>query len=148
MKGFKDFINEKIEGTIDTPYAGIDESLVSFILESFNVRTQMHIYHLLTKSHAEHLAIGEFYDSLLGSIDSISEMSIGLGLESNESTKKSFDLEFSYDKQILLEEIKAYRDSVVYMLEETDSDSVLSINNAISDIQSSIDTLLYKLQLK
>jgi len=148
MKGFKDFVNERIDGNIETPYDGIDESLVSFILESFNVRTQMHIYHLLTKSYAEHIAIGAFYDSISSTTDSIAEMSIGLGLSSNESSKKSFELDFSYDKATLLESVNSYRESVVYMLEETDSESILSINDALISIQSSIDTFLYKLQLK
>jgi hypothetical protein len=135
---------EKLE--VQGVKSGTDEKLVEFILESFNVRTQTHIYHLLTKSYADHMAIGEFYDKLLESIDSISEMSIGLNISTNTKAYES-KLVFNYDKAVLINEIKDYRETVTSLLETTDVTSLMSINDAIMTIQAAIDMLLYKLQL-
>jgi hypothetical protein len=135
---------EKLE--VQGVKSGTDEKLVEFILESFNVRTQTHIYHLLTKSYADHMAIGEFYDKLLESIDSISEMSIGLNISTNTKAYES-KLVFNYDKATLINEIKDYRETVTSLLETTDVTSLMSINDAIMTIQAAIDMLLYKLQL-
>jgi len=138
-------IVEKLEAK--TIESGTDEKIVGFILESFNVRTQTHIYHLLTKSYAEHMAIGEFYDKLLSAIDSISEMSIGLNISTSTEPYNS-TLVFDYNKDTLINEIKEYRNSVTSLLETTDTSSLMGINDAIMSIQASIDMLLYKLQLK
>ena len=46
------------------------EKLVSFLLHS---RTQIHIYHLQTTSFAEHLALGGYYDDIVGLVDGLVE---------------------------------------------------------------------------
>lgn len=46
------------------------EELVSQLLHS---RTQTHIYHLQTKSFAEHMALGGYYDEIVDLIDGLVE---------------------------------------------------------------------------
>ncbi len=46
------------------------EELISQLLHS---RTQTHIYHLQTKSFAEHMALGSYYDGVVGLIDGLAE---------------------------------------------------------------------------
>ena len=123
-----------------------DSKLIGFILESLNLRTQTHIYHLLTKSYSEHVAIGAFYDALIGSVDSIAEMSIGLDINTDNGNS-NHSLTFSYKKSKLIEEIKDYRETINSLLEATDTASLAGINDAIMGIQAQVDTLLYKLQL-
>ena len=43
---------------------------MSYLLHS---RTQVHIYHLQTKSYAEHVALGGYYDGIVGLVDGIIE---------------------------------------------------------------------------
>ena len=46
------------------------ENLLSILLHSV---TQTHVFHLQTKSYAEHIAIGEFYDGMNGLVDRLAE---------------------------------------------------------------------------
>ena len=46
------------------------EKLISYLLHS---RTQIHIYHLQTNSFAEHMALGGYYDGVVGLIDGLVE---------------------------------------------------------------------------
>ena len=46
------------------------EELLSQLLHS---RTQTHIYHLQTKSFAEHMELGGYYDGVVGLIDGLAE---------------------------------------------------------------------------
>lgn len=46
------------------------EQLISTLFEA---RTQTHIFHLQTKSYAEHIALNEFYDSIIGLVDGLVE---------------------------------------------------------------------------
>ena len=44
-----------------------------FISTLFASRTQAHIYHLQTKSYAEHMALQEYYEGIVDMIDAIVE---------------------------------------------------------------------------
>lgn len=39
----------------------------------FQSRNQAHIYHLQTASYAKHIALNEYYDGIIGLIDSVAE---------------------------------------------------------------------------
>lgn len=53
-------------------------SCPSFIVQSFAVRTSAHLLHLSTKSYAQHVALGDFYDALLDLTDKYAEVYMGL----------------------------------------------------------------------
>ena len=136
---FKTYINEQINIQSNT-------DLTPFILESFGLVTQTHVYHLLTKSYAEHVAIGEFYEGLEGCVDVIAESAIGLGLNLTE-TPVNTELVMSYNKQTMIENIENYRNNVSDLIQKTNHKSIMSINEKLISIQQLIDNLLYKLQL-
>ena len=49
-----------------------------FIARAFAVRTAAHLAHLRSRSYAEHVALGGFYDALIGLVDSYAEAYQGL----------------------------------------------------------------------
>lgn len=49
-----------------------------FIGKLFSCRDSVHLAHLKTQSYAQHIALGEYYDSLLDLIDSLCESYQGL----------------------------------------------------------------------
>ena len=140
---FKHYMSESLQ---DTTGSAIDIEIVQFILESFNLATQAHIYHLVTKSYAEHIAIGDFYEGLRSCVDTISESSIGLGLSIQNSLYHS-ELSFTYNKEEFISKLKNYRTTVSNLIQETNKNSIMSINDNFISVQQLIDTLLYKLQL-
>lgn len=48
-----------------------------FVKNAFEIRNQAHLWHLQTRLHPEHEALGEFYDSWLGLTDSFIETFAG-----------------------------------------------------------------------
>lgn len=49
-----------------------------FVARAFAVRTAAHLAHLQSRSYAEHVALGGFYDSLVDLVDSYAEAYQGL----------------------------------------------------------------------
>lgn len=43
------------------------------IISCFHARTAAHVFHLQTRSYAEHKALNEFYDEIIGLTDSFAE---------------------------------------------------------------------------
>lgn len=53
-------------------------SCPDFIAYSLSVRTAAHLQHLSTKSYAQHMALGDFYDALSDLTDKYAEVYMGL----------------------------------------------------------------------
>ena len=53
-------------------------SCPDFIAQSFAVRTAAHMLHLRSNSYAQHMALGDFYDTLTGLADKYAEVYMGL----------------------------------------------------------------------
>lgn len=53
-------------------------SCPEFVAHSFAVRTAAHVAHLMSRSYAEHVALGDFYDALLDLVDKYAEIHMGL----------------------------------------------------------------------
>ena len=136
-----------IEKTAEKKVIKNSKAIIDYTLEGFKVATQTHIYHLLTKSYAQHMAIGEFYDSIQSCIDAIAEKSIGLGLVADGSMHPT-ELVFAFDDAALIALAKQFREKTITLIGLTSDNSVLSINDDLINIQAAIDNLLYKLQLK
>ena len=140
---FRKYITESIA---DKTGVNLDNLLVQFTLESFNMVTQAHIYHLLTKSYAEHIAIGDFYESLGGCIDIIAETAIGMDIEVSAS-EHNYNLQFAYTRDDLRFKLADYRNLVSTLIEKTNNKNIMSINDKLINIQQLIDNLNYKLEL-
>ena len=113
--------------------------LVSYLLHS---ATQVHIFHLQTKSYAEHKALNEYYDSIIGLVDTLVESFQGkydiisgyenynlIGYENTANTIKYF--------KALLKTVEDLRVSV-----KEDS----NLQNEIDNIVTLITSTLYKLR--
>lgn len=100
--------------------------------------TQAHIFHLQTKSYAEHMALGAYYDSIVDLADSLIEAYQGMyGIVKGYDMARMYDysdpcdyfkklhkqVESSYkqfpdsDLQNILDEIKTLLKSTIYKLE-------------------------------
>lgn len=124
----------------------LDKLIIQYLLVSLNIANQTHIFHLLTKSHSEHIAIGDFYDSVREAVDSLAELSIGMGLDTVKENK-DVKLEWMYNKNVLLAIVEEYRKNTNELIELTNDSSLMGINNVLIEIQSCIDNLNYKLGL-
>ncbi len=141
--GFKDFLNESLQ---DVSGTSIDKELSEFVLSSLLFVAQTHVYHLVTKSYAEHVAIGEFYTCLQGATDGLAEQAIGLGIEQTDSDIYA-NIGYGYSKEILINQLNIYRGDLTRVIEATNTGSLMGINDTLVGIQTAIDSLLYKLQL-
>lgn len=47
------------------------------IARAFSARNITHFHHLTSKSYAEHMALGEFYENIVGAVDVLAECYIG-----------------------------------------------------------------------
>jgi DNA-binding ferritin-like protein len=95
------------------------EDILSVLLHS---RTQAHVFHLQTKSFAEHKALNEYYDSIVGVMDGIAEAWQGkygiikykniVGLEQYAS-KEQVITYFEKVLKIVAEKRKAIKESFI-----------------------------------
>ena len=66
-------LNESFEFT-EAPKV---EAINAFVNKSLWMVTQYHIWHLQTKDHSEHMAVGRFYENLNYLLDKVAENFIG-----------------------------------------------------------------------
>lgn len=109
------------------------------VTKVFATRNAIHTGHWKTKSYAEHVALGDFYDGLIDKIDSIVEMYQG-----------AFDLIGNIDSEPVVgkdlirhitEEAKWINDN-----RETISGDICAIENALDDLAGLYFHTLYKLR--
>lgn len=139
--GFLDYLNEKLEGN----GGNIDAEVTKYVMDALIFSAQTHIYHLLTKSYADHMAIGDFYEGLEEEVDKLAEQAIGAGLEGSEIITPS--LYFVYTKETLISQVNMFKDSTTELLQKTEVPNLMNLNDVLIAIQTLCDTLLYKLQL-
>jgi cobalamin biosynthesis protein CobT len=118
-----------------------NEDFCEMVCKILHSRNQAHIFHLQTQSYAEHKALNDYYDGVLGLFDGIVESYQGkYGII---KTYKTFKIEqyknckktISYFER-LLDDIDNLRESV--------EDSY--IQNQIDTVQELINSTLYKLK--
>jgi hypothetical protein len=134
MEQEEDKTEEKTEGGGN----GNFEQLVSKLLHS---RNQTHIFHLQTKSYAEHIALNDFYDGVLGLFDGLIESYQGKygiisnykcdGFENYKSGEQVINYLKGLDKDI---------DSLRKSIKES------FLQNQIDTVQELIYSTLYKLR--
>lgn len=118
-----------------------NEDFCEMVCKILHSRNQAHIFHLQTQSYAEHKALNDYYDGVLGLFDGIVESYQGkygiiksyktFKIEQYKNCKKTI----SYFER-LLDDIDNLRESV--------EDSY--IQNQIDTVQELINSTLYKLK--
>lgn len=112
-------------------------SCSQFTADSFAVRTAIHLAHILARSYAQHIALGNFYEALTDKVDAYIEVYIGLG---NQVTSfPSSALPTGDPIQILTE----YLDTVT--LEMSEDHASESLKNILAEIEELTARTLYKL---
>lgn len=110
-------------------------ALISMLFEA---RTQAHIFHLQSKSYAQHVALGSYYDNLISLADSIAENYQG-----------RYDIISSYPKVSvntadpikMIEQVRSWIDK-----NRKDCGKETEIQNLIDEVQSLHNSTLYKLK--
>jgi hypothetical protein len=126
---------------IEDDSEGSNDSFCEMVCQMLHSQKQAHIFHLGTKSYAEHMALNSYYSEIDDLVDGIIESYQGkYGLLTNYKSYKNQT--YKNKKQVLkyfmglLETIEENRDSV--------DDSYLQ--NQIDTVQELIYSTLYKLK--
>lgn len=113
-------------------------SCPDFIAYSLSVRTATHLLHLSTRSYAEHMALGDFYESLSDLTDKYAEVYMGLNDQVTSWPSKTPPLGSAIEvlSDFLL---KARREQK----EDNDSQALLNI---LAELEELTAQTLYKLK--
>lgn len=110
-----------------------------FILSLLHSATNTHILHWQTKSFAEHMALGEFYEALPGLIDTLVEATQGVTGEIIE-----FPADYYPPAEDGLTELLELREFFIENRDVMPKDR--EIQNLLDGIGDQIDSTLYKLR--
>ena len=114
------------------------------INDLFLARTRIHQAHLMTKSFAQHIALGDLYESLLDLTDKLAEVWQGaheqLSLTTQPDGSGNLQLDMT-DPAALLASLYSWSVEIKSMLESEDS----YIQNIWDEIQATIAQAKYKI---
>ena len=121
---------------LDSNTKGTIENLVSHV---FALRNAAHVAHWRTKSFAQHMALGSFYDEVIDQIDAIVEAYQGQG-KLIGSVQGLFVTETNIEPVIRseMEWIRSVRDKV--------ANGNTELQNLIDDLIGTYSTTVYKLK--
>ena len=115
-----------------------NESAAAFVSVLFHSATVTHFMHLQTKSFAQHMALGEYYDAIVELADKWAEAYQGCY---DIITGYPKDFHLATDPVKYLTQIKDFVDDI---RKDLPQDSEL--NNLVDGIADQIDSTLYKLR--
>jgi hypothetical protein len=131
---------EKEESDDDEPKES-NEGFCEMVCQLLHSQTQVHIFHLGTKSYAEHKALQKYYESIDGIVDGIIESYQGqYGLLTDY---KSYKNETYKNKKQVLKYFMGLLDTIDEKRESVD-DSYLQ--NQIDTVEELIYSTMYKLR--
>jgi DNA-binding ferritin-like protein len=120
--------------------ANYEKPVAQFVAVLLHSGTITHMQHLATKSYAQHVALGEFYNAIIELADTYAEAYSG-AYEQIPITAYSNDFSVTKDPEAYLQMIKRYVDAHRKNLPD---DSALQ--NIVDEIVGQIDSTLYKLR--
>ena len=110
-----------------------------FVLVLLHAATNAHLLHLRSKSYAEHMALGTFYEELPGLVDVVAESIQGLKGELLE-----YPIDYFAPEATALDELLSLQEYVKVERKELPQDS--EVQNAIDAIAELINSTVYKLR--
>ena len=110
-----------------------------FLLTLLHAATNAHILHFRTKSYAQHMALGSFYEELPGLVDGLVEAIQGLTGELIE-----FPQDYYAPADTPLQELEDLKEYVKENRKTLPDDS--EIQNLVDEIADLINTTTYKLK--
>ena len=129
-------IRMKIREQEETSGSPIEE-LSSRLLQS---QTQSHVFHLQTKSYAEHKALQKYYENIDGLVDDLIETYQGEN-DIIENYKSLPMLKYESKQQVI-----SYFNELMEMVRELSEDFPSYLKNIVDDIEVLINSTLYKLK--
>ena len=114
-------------------------SCPSFIIQCFAVRTSAHLLHLSSTSYAQHIALNEFYDALLGLTDQYAEVYMGL-----EGQIKSWPGPATVERKDPIVLLEDFLESV--QAEVADDIDSQALTNILAEMEALTAQSLYKLR--
>jgi hypothetical protein len=115
-----------------------NESAAAFVSVLFHSATVTHFMHLQTKSFAQHMALGEYYDAIVELADKWAEAYQGCY---DIITNYPKDFHLATDPVKYLTQIKDFVDDI-----RKDLPSESQLQNIVDEIADQIDSTLYKLR--
>ena len=115
-----------------------NESAAAFVSVLFHSATVTHFMHLQTKSFAQHMALGEYYDAIVDLADKWAEAYQGCY---DIITNYPKDFHLATDPVKYLTQIKEFVDNI-----RKDLPSESQLQNIVDEIADQIDSTLYKLR--
>jgi hypothetical protein len=116
------------------------DSCPKFIAECFALRTAIHFAHLSSKSYAQHVALGDFYDTLLTLTDKYAEVFMGLEGQVPASKWPSVELPSGEPISMLEDFLAAIED------EEAEDEDSQALLNILAEMEELTAQTLYKLR--
>jgi len=118
--------------------AKYNESAAAFVSVLFHSATVTHFMHLQTKSFAQHMALGEYYDAIVELADKWAEAYQGCY---DIITNYPKDFHLASEPVKYLTQIKDFVDDL-----RKDLPSESQLQNIVDEIADQIDSTLYKLR--
>ena len=115
-----------------------NESAAAFVSVLFHSATVTHFMHLQTKSFAQHMALGEYYDAIVELADKWAEAYQGCY---DIITNYPKDFHLATEPVKYLTQIKEFVDDI-----RKDLPSESQLQNIVDEIADQIDSTLYKLR--
>lgn len=117
-----------------------EKPVAQFVAVLLHSGTVTHMQHLATKSYAQHVALGEFYTSIIELADTYAEAYSG-AYQQIPITAYSNDFSVTKDPEAYLQMIKRYVD-----VHRKDLPDDTALQNIVDEIVGQIDSTLYKLR--
>lgn len=115
----------------------MDKAAAKFFMTLLNAGTQAHILHLQTKSYAQHVALGDFYDAIVDKADSLIEAYQG---------KYGIVTSYPSGLDVPKDPIKFITDLSSFVATYRDFCDDSEIQNIVDEIAGLIDSTMYKLK--
>jgi DNA-binding ferritin-like protein len=120
--------------------ANYEKPVAQFVAVLLHSGTITHMQHLATKSYAQHVALGEYYNAIIELADTYAEAYSG-AYEQIPITAYSNDFSVTKDPEAYLKMIKRYVDA-----HRKDLPDDTALQNIVDEIVDQIDSTLYKLR--
>jgi DNA-binding ferritin-like protein len=117
-----------------------EKPVAQFVAVLLHSGTVTHMQHLATKSYAQHVALGEFYNAIIELADTYAEAYTG-AYQQIPITAYSNDFSVTKDPEAYLQMIKRYVD-----VHRKDLPDDTALQNIVDEIVGQIDSTLYKLR--
>lgn len=137
----QDELEDEDDEEVEEDISDSNDYFCDMMCNVLHSRTQAHVFHLQTTSYAEHKALNNYYDEVVGLFDGLMESYQGkYGIIKNF---KSFKIEqYKNNKKTI-----SYFERLLDLIEENrDSVDDSFIQNQIDTIQELINSTLYKLK--